>query len=275
MKKSTLLKTLLVGIASLALVCLPIPAMAQHGGHGGGGGGGGHVGGGGGGGFHGGGSSGGYHGGGSYGGSHGGYSGGYGGSHGGYAGRGSYGGGSRGSYGSGARGAYGGGMHSGSYHAWASESHSGVRNTSPGWHSFERGGNTAGAAVHSGATGAEHSNLARPVNGFAGTHTSASFATHNFVGGSFAHAGFVGPWRPGWGGGWRGGWGWGGWRGGWGWGGWGWGWWGPGWGWGWWGPGWGWGLGWGGGWGPFWAWPPYNYYPWWSYDYDSTPDYLN
>src|ERR1035441_7690848 len=61
MRKSTLLKSLLAGIASLLLVCLPVPAFAQHGGGHGGGGGGSH--GGGGGGYHGGGG-GGYHGGG-------------------------------------------------------------------------------------------------------------------------------------------------------------------------------------------------------------------
>src|SRR5215472_6273461 len=60
MRKSTLLKALLSGIASTALLCATTPALAQHGGGHGGGGGGFH--GGGGGGFHGG-YGGGYHGG--------------------------------------------------------------------------------------------------------------------------------------------------------------------------------------------------------------------
>ena len=95
MKNSTVSNIFLAGIASLALICMPTPSLAQHGGGGhGGGGGGGHMGGGGGG-FHGGGGGfgggyrgssggygGGYHGGGAYGGR------GYGGYHGGgYAGR--------------------------------------------------------------------------------------------------------------------------------------------------------------------------------------------
>jgi hypothetical protein len=81
MRKGTLIKMLCALIASIPLVCLPTLVLAQHGGHGGGGG----FHGGGGGGFHGG--SGFYGGGHSYGGYHGGgygWHGGYGGWHGGY-----------------------------------------------------------------------------------------------------------------------------------------------------------------------------------------------
>ena len=76
MRKPTFSNAVLTTVASITLICAPIPALAQHGGGGHGGGGGGSHGGGfsGGGGFHGGGSSGGYHGG-SYGGYHGGGSG--------------------------------------------------------------------------------------------------------------------------------------------------------------------------------------------------------
>src|ERR1019366_1593027 len=48
MRKSSLLKSLPAGLASFVLVCLPVPAFAQHGGGHGGGGGGSHGGGGGG-----------------------------------------------------------------------------------------------------------------------------------------------------------------------------------------------------------------------------------
>ena len=128
MQNSTWSNALLAALASLALVCTPIPALAQHGGGHGGGGGGFHGGGFSGGGFHGG--SGGFHGGG------------FSGAH-----AGSFGYGSRGVSGSqGARGFEGGrgsyGMRSGSSsmgrssRPWASEGQ-GVRNTSPGWHGFE------------------------------------------------------------------------------------------------------------------------------------------
>src|ERR1700722_12161822 len=125
MQNSTWSNALLAALASLALACTPTPALAQHGGgHGGGGGGGSHGGGfSGGGGFHGG--SGGFHGGG--------FSG---------ARAGSFGNGSRGARGfEGTRGSFG--MRSGSpsmgrsSRPWASEGR-GVRNSSPGWHGFER-----------------------------------------------------------------------------------------------------------------------------------------
>ena len=130
MKKSTVSNAFLAGIASLALICMPTPSLAQHGGGGhGGGGGGGHVGGGGGG-FHGGGGGygGGYHGG------AGGYGGGY---HGGgaYGGRGYSGGGygGRGYAGRGFGGASGfrGGA---SARSWSWEGRGAGRNASPGWH---------------------------------------------------------------------------------------------------------------------------------------------
>ena len=144
MQNSTWSNALLAALASLALVCTPVPALAQHGGGHGGGGGGFHGGGFSGGGFHGG--SGGFHGGG------------FSGAH-----AGSFGYGSRGVSGSqGARGFEGGrgsyGMRSGSSsmgrssRPWASEGQ-GVRNTSPGWHGFERsaGGGRQGAGGSSRA----------------------------------------------------------------------------------------------------------------------------
>src|ERR1700692_3019261 len=128
MRKSTFLKTLLAGITSLTLVCAAMPAFAQHGGHGGGGGGGGFHGGGGGGGFPRGGSYSGYRGGGSM-----------------------YGGGGR-------YGRMGGGSpsarSSGGGRAWSSEGR-GVRNTSPGWHSFARSG--GGGSRNGASTASFHS----------------------------------------------------------------------------------------------------------------------
>lgn len=95
MKKSPLFQALFALTASVTFVCVPDPALAQHGGggHGGGMGGGGHVGG----------SGGGYHGGGgSYGG---GYRGGYGGA---YSGGGYHGGGAHSGGGYAGRGGYAG-----------------------------------------------------------------------------------------------------------------------------------------------------------------------
>src|SRR5215831_12125153 len=115
MTHSTLLKTLFAFI-SFALVCVPTPARAQHSGGHGGGGGGFHSGGGGG--FH-----------------HGeGFSGG------GFHGGGSHGGGFGGARGSGSmRGGWGSGRSFGGPRAWSWEGRGGRANTSPGWHSFNRG----------------------------------------------------------------------------------------------------------------------------------------
>jgi len=154
---------------------------------------------------------------------------------------------------------------------WASEG-TGVRNTSPGWHSFERGSNGASVAGRSGAAGltartgsiatsrtaiadgqfhsfaAGHSvagSMAASINHPAG----AAFAGRgNFVNGAWRGGGLI--FRNGWGG-----WGWGccGW----------------GWGWGW---GFGWGWGWGFGWDPFWYAPPYWYAPNW-YDFPDGDGY--
>jgi hypothetical protein len=253
MQNSTWRNALLAALASLALVCTPIPALAQHGGGHAGGGGGSHGGGFSGGGFHGG--SGGFHGGG--------FSG---------ARAGSFGYGSRGASGfqgargfGGARGSFG--MRSGSpsmgrsSRAWASEGR-GVRNTSPGWHGFERsagggregfagrsamsGRGAGGSNFHSAiADGQWHSfGAARGANSLVAANLRPGFNSFNrgFGGNSF----FRGP-------GFRGGFGccafgl---------------------------GFGWGWGWGWGSGWGwanPFWAWPSYWYNPWW---YDYSPEYI-
>jgi hypothetical protein len=195
--------------------------------------------------------------------------------------------GNRGGTGSyGGRGSYGGGMHGGassmraSYHPWASEGH-GVRDTTPGWHSFQQSAN-GGAAGRSGTeaagrlgaqTGASHN----PANshaaiadgqwhGFGAGHAGSTLAANR--------AGLVGihnqAWLgAGWRGGFRGGFGFpafGCWGCGWGWRGWGWG---LGFGWG-----WGWGWGW---WNPFWAWPPYWWYtptPWLD-GYYTAPSYID
>ena len=307
MKNPTLHHAFLVGFASLALICLPAPSLAQHGGGGHAGGGGSH--GGGGGSVHGGGGFGGgsYHGGGYGGGysSHGGYGSSMGGYHGGYGG--SMGGGYHGGSGAGRGLGSGRGMGSASRgvssHPWSSEGQ-GVRNTSPGWHSFERGSSTAssahsnpqsnlrspsnlagreGGGIQGRSDVASHRAIAdgnwHSFNSNTSAHTGGTLLAsnaHTSINTGFNHAGFVGtnsvwhgvPLRAGFVG-WHGGWGWG-WHAGWGWPGWNWGWgvgWGCcGWGWGWGGWGWGWGVGWGLGWGPYWYWPPYAYDPRWSYD---------
>src|ERR1700721_127638 len=154
MTKSTLVRTVLAGIASLSLVCLSAPAFAQHGG--------GHGGGASGGGFRGGGS---VHGGGSYGGGY--HGGGYG--SGGYRGGGrstSGGGGSYGRMGGGssARGFGGGsssaGRNSGGWSGWRSGGNASRAIADGGWHTFGGGRGGVGSAVNSGARlcscGAEH-----------------------------------------------------------------------------------------------------------------------
>jgi len=269
MSTPTLLKTLLAALASVTLVCFSTPALAQHGGgHAGGGGGGSHGGGGGfSGGGHGGYSGGGYHGG-SYGG---GYHAGSGG--GGYrAGSGSYGG--RGSY-----GAMRGGpssMHGGSYHPWASEGHA-VRDSSPGWHSFQRSPNSGAVSARSGAaapgrtgaeTGASHNASTSHAaiadgqwHGFAAAHSTSTLASNRAVVGIHNQAWLGTGWR----GGFRGGFGFPAF-----------GCWGCGWGWGGWGLGFGWGWGWGW-WNPFWAWSPYWWYtptPWLD-GYYTAPSYID
>jgi hypothetical protein len=253
MNRSTLLKALLSGITSLALVFLCAPAFAQHGGgHSGGGGGGSRAGGGGG--FHGGaGSSGGFHGGG--------YGGGYHGGAPGFSGRGS-------STGPGVSSRAPGGASAG--HAWSWEGHS-SRDTSAGWHQFPSSNSrtvgregvgsaaTRPSASSIAARSAAMPNHAAVADGqwhsFAAQRTEIARATETTT---FNRAGLVSSnraWRGNNWGGWRGGWGWG--RPGWNWG-WGWGWGCCGWGWG---LGWGWGFGWSS-WTPFWAWPSYWYDPW-------------
>jgi hypothetical protein len=112
MKKAILLRVVFVLLAMVALSWLPQPVLAQHGGHGGGGG---FHGGGGGGGFHGGGGGGFRGSGGFSGGGHSGYSGGH--SFGGYRGGGYYGG--RGGHGWGGGRGYGwGGRHWGHGYGW-------------------------------------------------------------------------------------------------------------------------------------------------------------
>jgi len=254
MTKSTLLKTLLAGIASFILVCAPIPALAQHGGHAGGGGGGG--------GFHGGGGA--FHGGGySGGGFHGAGS-----SYGGYRGGMSSGAGRSGSIRgeSSARG-------SGSARAWSWEGR-GSRDASPGWHSFARSDNgrsANGRSANGGGTETAHGAGMDASRGGSPAAHSAAIADGQWHGfgnarGAVAPAsdarltafnrGGVAEFGSGFrGGDWRGGrFGWGGWGGGW----------------GCWGCGW--GFGWGLGWSPFWYWPPYyySYSPWWT----DSPDYL-
>lgn len=258
MQNSTWSNALLAALASLALVCTPIPALAQHGGGHGGGGGGSHGGGFSGGGFHGG--SGGFH------------SGGFSGAH-----AGSFGYGSRGASGSqGGRGSYG--MRSGSSsmsrssRPWASEGQ-GVRNTSPGWHGFERsaggrqgaGGSSRAVSGLSGAGAGRASMAGRSAStfhsaiadgqwhSFGAAHGANSLVAANVHTGfnSFHHATFVstGFHGPAFYGGYGCcafgiGFGWG----------------------------WGWGSGWGWGWGnPFWAWPSYWYNPWW---YGYSPQYI-
>ena len=188
-----------------------------------------------------------HHGGGYSGGAmHGGSYGGYHGGSGGYAGRGTE--GSHGVMGSASR-------ENGGSHPWASEGH-GVRNTSPGFHSFERGSNGAASGMRSG--------MAERSGSMAGSHTAIADGNwHSFAGERPASAmasttrfgpvasfnrGFLGPVAPGF----RGGFGFGGFgfRGGF-------GCWGCGFGWGW-GLGWGWdGVGALVGWGPGWAYAPY------------------
>lgn len=269
MSKPTLLKLFLAAVASVTFLCVSTPSVAQRGGgHAGGGGGGMHAGGAGG--FHGGGYGGGSHAGGGY---HGKYGGGYRGGAGSYGGRGSY----------GARGPGMGGPasmnRSVSSHPWASEGH-GVRDTSPGWHSFQRspeGATTARSGEVGGERGAAGS-LVRSVSG-AGSHAAIADGQWHGFGGERAtlniaanHAGIVGIHNGAWLGGWRGG----GFRGGFypafgcfgcGW--------GRGWGWGFgFGFGWGWGWGW---WNPFWAWPPYWWYtptPWLD-GYYTAPSYID
>ena len=229
MKNSTFSNVFLNAIASLALICLPMPSFAQHSGGHAGGGGGGHMGGGygGGGGFHGG----------------GGYGGGFGGYHGGYNG-GGYGGG------------YHGGASSGGYagrgatssRPWSWEGQGAARGNSPGWHGFSgnngavghsnamnAGGRPGGAAM-SGRTAGNFTSHEAAADGnwhsFAPTHAAATTSishTNIVAAGTTWHGGnWVGGWHGGawggWGGGWRGGWGWG--RPGWNWG-WGWGWYDP------------------------------------------------
>jgi hypothetical protein len=254
MNRSTLLKALLSGTTSLALVFLSAPAFAQHGGGHSGGGGGGSRAGGGGGGFHGGGSYGGHHGGG--------YTGGYRGGAPAYGGRGSSSGPGVSSVGP--RGANAG-------HPWSWESRGDTRDPSPGWHQFASGNHSAmgreGAASAAARPGASSMpgrsatvpNHAAVADGqwhsFAAPRTEIARASTTTT---FNRAGLVSSnlaWRGNNWGGWRGGrgWGWPGWNWGWGWG------WGCcGWGFG---GGWGWGFGWSS-WTPFWAWPPYWYDPW-------------
>jgi hypothetical protein len=141
---------------------------------------------------------------------------------------------------------------------WSSEGR-GFRNTSPGFHSFQRGAN-AGFAGRSGAgrVGSRAAVADGNWHSFGGRASAAR--THASVTTAAFNRGFVGngAWR---GAGWRGGWG--------GRGGFGWGWgccsWGLGWGWG--------GYGWGLGWDPFWAWPGYWYNPW-LYGYSYDPEYI-
>jgi hypothetical protein len=234
MQHPTRSHALLAGLFSLALICGPIPALAQHGG--------GH------------GSGGGSHGGGFSGGSRGGgFS----------SGGGRSFGGSRGFEGS--RGSYGGmrGNSSAmgrSSRPWASEGR-GVRNTSPGWHGFERSGNARNMSARAdGGMGARSAGSARNFHAavadgqwhsFGAAHgggtllaSNARAASFNSFRGGFGGNGFFrGPgFRAGFGCcgfGWGYGWGWG-------WGGWGW-------------------------WNPFWAWPSYWYSPWW---YDYSPQYI-
>jgi len=251
--------SLLAGIASVALIFLPTPSLAQHGGGGhGGGGGGSHAGGG----F----SGGGYHGG-SYG---------NGGFHGGGTSSGSYRGGGYGSRAG--SGSFGGSTSAreGGSRPWASEGQ-GVRDTSPGWHGFQRPGNGAGetgkstgaglasrsdgrsiaeaahAAVADGqwhTFGASHGSAAPEAVSRAGS-TPAAIA--HPTGATFNHGAVESNWR---GGAWRGyGWGWGCCT------------WGLGLGW--------WGWGWGFGWSPYWAWPYYYGYTPWLDGYYTAPSYID
>ena len=271
MRKSTFLNGLLSGIASVALVCAPTTALAQHGG-------GGHGGSGGGGGFHGGGG-GGFHGGGSGGGYRGGGYGGYGGRGGSYEGRGSYGG---------MRGASPSGRSSAAARPWSFEGREAAHDTSPGWHSFGSGngagmaGRSSGGAMagRSGAGAAAGRSAAgasagRSVGGASASHAAIADGQWHSFGSAQGAAGSTQTSNPrsvesatlnrnGLGfvnSGWRGGFGFrGGYRG-------------FGWGCCGWGLGWGWGFGWGWGWDPFWDWTPYWYNPWW-WDYGYSPAYI-
>jgi hypothetical protein len=249
MRKPTLLKTLLAGIASLALIGVPQAAFAQRGGHGGGGGG-----------SHAGSAGGGFHGSSAGGGFHGSSAGG--GFHGSSAGSG-YRGGERAtpSYRGGDRfGRMGEGSPAGRNSGSTRSSSSVPRaDTSPGWHSFGRSGSGVGpAAAHQmgiadgqwhsfgsahGAAGPAAGPAARPA-----LAANARFGQNNFFtrGRGFGGGGF---------GGWRGSWGY------------------PGYGFGWgcWGCGF--GFGWDLGWSPFWAVYPYPYWDslWWGDPYDYYP----
>jgi hypothetical protein len=250
MRKLTSQKVLPATFVFIALVCAPIPVLAQHGGGGHGGGGGSHGGGGG---FS---RGSGYSGGGFSGGSRGSFSGGR-----------SFGGG-RSSF---------GGMRSGSAmmrgsgasRPWSWEGR-GARNAAPGWHHFERSGNAgmssrsggtfgrSGRGVFGGRPGGMASRAAMAdgnghsfggMRAGSGVRTGALLASNGrFGGNSFNRAGFgFRDFRGGFGNGWG---------------------WGRGWGCCGWGYGWGWGFGW---WDPFWAWPPYAYSPWL---YDYSPEYI-
>ncbi len=147
---------------------------------------------------------------------------------------------------------YGGGRYgnSGSGRAWSSQGR-GVRNTSPGFHSFARSGNGArmsgprgGAMGASRGAGMGSGRVSRIADG--NFHSFGGVRTAGFSGNASINHAFVGAGSLNFhGAGWNGGrWGWNGGRWGWG-GGWGWG---RGWGWGW-GGGWGcWGCGLGMGW---------------------------
>jgi hypothetical protein len=244
MTKLSLLRFTLGFAAFISLALTPIPVLAQHGGHGGGGG------------FHGGGGGGGFHGTGGVGGfsragggeSHGGSS---------------YGGGARSS---GGEGGYRGGSEAGR----SAENHSSSFRPAINdgqWHSFGNSSSSARLSEGRNSGRSPGSNLmARNVG-------SSDGAWHSFgsVGGSGLRGGFVGgPSRVAPGFGWHGGYGYG-WGRGWGCCGWGFGW--PYWGF-YWGPSWAlWNPWW---YSPYWygPWPGYAYYPDYSYDWlDNPPPY--
>ena len=146
---------------------------------------------------------------------------------------------------------------SGGGRAWSSEGR-GVRNSSPGWHSFARSGSSGSrngastASFHSAIAdgqwhsfGGAHGAVGSGLTANARTGVNNSFSRN----GGFAHGGYGG--RGYYGGGYRGyGYGWGGcW-------------------------GCGWGFGWGLGWNPFWYWPSYWYSPWWVDGY-PPPSYID
>jgi hypothetical protein len=140
---------------------------------------------------------------------------------------------------------------SGAARAWSFARGGGMRDTSPGFHSFAGSGSRAGFAGRSGGAGLAGRAGSRSM---ATTHAAmADGQWHSFAGLRPVSAGsaFVG----GRGGFFGRGYGWGGWGY-------------PGFGLGW-GLGWGWGWGFGLGWDPFWYWPPYAYNPWW-YGYPAS-----